>query len=122
MRDKFIIPEKCAGDILHNKYVDILLEDITFDKFQTEFLRLFFHPGTYKTGDWLFNSWTKKELQKINTILKYHKHVRTIPQKISRLKEEFTRGSWACQLLNKSKLRIIEYLLDCLEEGKLTKE
>lgn len=44
MRGKFNIPEKCGGDILHNKYVDILLKDITFDKFQNRIFKIVLSP------------------------------------------------------------------------------
>ena len=60
--------DMCVGDNMHNEYMDILLRDVVMDDFQIAFLNKYLKRD-WKTGNWVFDDWTKGELSKINTIL-----------------------------------------------------
>lgn len=91
-QDKFFVKVECVGDGMHNEYMGILLDGIKGDKFQREFLDRFFGKA-WRTGCWVFDSWTKGELKKINTLLRFYKNKATLPAKVVRLESEFYRGS-----------------------------
>lgn len=117
--DFLITSANCVGDYEHNDYVEILLDKVDFDKQQCDFLSKFFRPGRYSTGNWLFNDWTKKELKKLNTILRFYKNHKTLPAKIQRFQNELDRGCiYAAMLNNYAHGNITTYWLDYLEGGK----
>lgn len=107
--------DMCVGDNMHNGYMDILLRDVVMDDFQIAFLNKYFKRD-WKTGNWVFNGWTKGELSKINTILRYHKNYKTLQAKIDRLRAEFSRGCWVTQWLNCGKLAMVEALQEYLKQ------
>lgn len=107
--------DMCIGDNSHNEYMDILLRDVEMDDFQIAFLNKYFKRN-WKTGNWVFDSWTVRELSKINTILRYHNNLGTLQAKIDRLRAEFSRGCWVTQWLNASKLSMVEALQQYLNE------
>lgn len=116
--DFYIKKANCVGDYEHNNYVEILLNKLEFDPVQTDFLQKFFGSNHYSTGNWIFDIWTKKELKKVNTILRFYKNHKTLPSKISRFQQEFDRGCiYSAFLNNHAKGGVIKYWNDYLNKG-----
>lgn len=120
VKDDFLITNaNCVGDHEHNSYMEILLDKIEFDDQQQDFLKRFFRVNHYSTGNWIFNDWTKKELKKLNTILRFYKNHKTLPAKISRFQAELDRGCiYSAMLNNYAHGAVIKYWNTYLEGAK----
>ena len=98
---KLYITEGCVGDIEHNKYVDILVKDIPENDLNKIILTNF--QGNWKTGRWIFNVYTKDELQKLNVIMRT-KVEDTKIKRMAKLLNHFCRGSHWNVIFNSNKI------------------
>lgn len=90
---------KCVGDIEHNKYIDILTNNILDSNISHLILSQF--KGGYKTGNWIFGYMTKEELRRLNTIMKT-KDFNILCKKMDSFLKYLQRGSIYNLLFKKS--------------------
>lgn len=98
---KLYITEGCVGDIEHNKYIDILVKDIPDNELNRKIINEF--VTKWKTGHWIFNIYTKDELQKMNVIMR-SKNEATKIKRMANLLNQFCKGSHWHVLFNSSKI------------------
>lgn len=80
----------CVGDIEHNKYIDVLTNNILDTNVSRLILSQF--KGGYKTGNWIYTQMTKEELRKLNTIMKT-KNFDTLCKKMDNYLNYLQRGT-----------------------------
>lgn len=80
----------CVGDMEHNKYIDVLTNNILDSNISHLILSQF--KGEYKTGNWIFTQMTKEELRKLNTIMKT-KNFDTLCKKMDNYLNYLQRGT-----------------------------
>ena len=91
----------CSGDIIHNKYIDILVKDIAENEFNKIVISEF--KGNWKTGHWIFCIYTKDELRRFNVIMRT-KVEKTKIKRMANLLNQFCRGTHWHALFNKYKI------------------
>lgn len=102
--------DMCVGDRYHNDYMDILVQNIEVNECNSIILEAF--NRNWKTGNWVYDSYTKEELRRLNVIMRT-KSKQTLLTRIKGFIEYISKGCPYTLLLNQRK---IEFWLENMEK------
>lgn len=105
----YITNDTCLGDRYHNQYIDVLVRKIEENECNNIILHAF--EKNWHTGCWVYETYTKGELQRLNVIMRT-KDKETLLKRIESFIKFINRGCPYTLLLNRRK---IEYMLEILE-------
>ena len=106
----YITKDLCVGDRYHNDYIDILINHIDINECNEIILKAF--EKNWHTGYWVYDSYTKEELRRLNTIMRT-KDKNTLLKRIENFINYIGRGTPYTVMLNRNK---IEHMLEVLEK------
>lgn len=109
----------CVGDIEHNKYIDVLTNNILDTNVSGLILSQF--KGEYKTGNWIYTQMTKEELRKLNTIMKT-KNFDTLCKKMDNYLNYLQRGTIYSVMFKSSTILAFRDLFHKVKEMKKIEE
>ena len=97
----YITKDLCVGDRYHNDYIYILINHIDIDECNEIILKAF--EKNWHTGYWVYDSYTKEELRRLNTIMRT-KDKNTLLKRIENFINYIGRGTPYTVMLNRNKI------------------
>lgn len=92
----------CVGDLQHNEYMDILVKDIQENDSNKIIIEYFSKPN-WKTGNWVFDLYSKEELRSLNVIMRT-KNKKTLTTRIIRFISKLNDKHPYTLMLEKNKI------------------